>query len=469
MTARARSVLVAAGAIAASAAMFYLSIGAGTAWPLAWIAPVPVLVLAHRATTRRGVVAAGAAGALAFGVGIANLLVLYAGVLPVVILAPSVIVLALAYGATTAWYAACARRAPLLAVAAFAATWTAFEWALSLASPHGTAGSIAYSQGNVPLVLQLASVVGQYGITFALCAVPAALAGLVATRTHVRARLAIVAAVPALLGLLRLADGPGATGTLRVGLASVDAAVAGAWAETEDDALAPLAAYDTAVSRAAADGARVVVLPERAFARRAAWADALDTRLAALATAHRVDVVVGVGDFARGPAQNVAVVLRPTGERATYAKRHLIPEVEDMFAPGDRGLALAQPAGAAVAICKDLDFQDVARANAGARVVFAPAWDFAVDAELHQRMAVMRAAEGGFALVRSARTGMLAVHDAWGRAIAERASAAGPAPLVVDVPLADRSTLFLATPFGVACLVLALGCAVAASASPQRR
>lgn len=50
-------------------------------------------------------------------------------------------------------------------------------------------------------------------------------------------------------------------------------------------------------------------------------------------------------------------------------------------------------------------------------------------------MAVMRAVEGGFALVRAARDGYLSVHDAWGNLIAERRSADPVALLIADAPM----------------------------------
>ncbi len=81
------------------------------------------------------------------------------------------------------------------------------------------------------------------------------------------------------------------------------------------------------------------------------------------------------------------------------------------------------------------------------------------DAELHRRMAVMRAVEGGFALVRSARNGYLSVHDAWGRLLAEQPSSSTEVALeIVDVPVIARHPLMLAAAFGVAMIVVALGC-----------
>jgi hypothetical protein len=56
-----RTWLFALLSVAVSASAFYVSTGLGTFWPAAWIAPVPVLVLAAGATRRTALVAASAA------------------------------------------------------------------------------------------------------------------------------------------------------------------------------------------------------------------------------------------------------------------------------------------------------------------------------------------------------------------------------------------------------------------------
>src|SRR5262249_4657197 len=133
-------------------------------------------------TDRRELIAIGAAGAVAFAIGLANLVVLYRGVLPLAALAPAIAIAALGYGACVSAYADLARRTPILAAFTFAAAWTSLEWLAPPRSPHGTAASIAYSQADVPAMIGLAAFTGQYGITFALCLVPAAIAAFLADR-----------------------------------------------------------------------------------------------------------------------------------------------------------------------------------------------------------------------------------------------------------------------------------------------
>ena len=81
------------------------------------------------------------------------------------------------------------------------------------------------------------------------------------------------------------------------------------------------------------------------------------------------------------------------------------------------------------------------RADVG--LLLAPAWDFQVDAFWHGHIAVMRAVEDGFSLVRSARGGFLTVADDRGRILAETRSNSAPfATLLATVPAGHDATLF---------------------------
>ena len=76
--------------------------------------------------------------------------------------------------------------------------------------------------------------------------------------------------------------------------------------------------------------------------------------------------------------------------------------------------------------------------------MLAPAWDFRVDGFWHGHIAVMRAVEDGFSLVRAARNGMLTVADDRGRIVAETASNSAPfATLIANVRAGHDRTLYL--------------------------
>jgi apolipoprotein N-acyltransferase len=77
-------------------------------------------------------------------------------------------------------------------------------------------------------------------------------------------------------------------------------------------------------------------------------------------------------------------------------------------------------------------------------LLMAPASDFRMDGFWHGHIAVMRAVEDGFSLVRTARKGLLTVADNRGRIVAETPSNAAPfSTLLATLPAGHNRTLFL--------------------------
>ena len=188
-------------------------------------------------------------------------------------------------------------------------------------------------------------------------------------------------------------------------------------------------------------------------------------------------VVLGVVVEEPGGAfHNTALLVAPD-RVAEYHKRHLVPGAETGVTPGNSTL-VADVLGqrVAVVICKDLDFPWTIResAQAGARLVLAPAWDFTVDGWQHSQMATVRAAEGEFALVRPARDGLDVVTDHRGQVVHSSSTVTEPHQVVVsDVRVGDRTTAF--TRFGDWLWVMALaalggiGVSVGVSTAGRRR
>jgi len=159
--------------------------------------------------------------------------------------------------------------------------------------------------------------------------------------------------------------------------------------------------------------------------------------------------VARIGDAGK---HNEARIYTPHAEVGSYNKEHLLPPFEtSRFTPGTSRTLFAAPGKAAgqtwgVAICKDMDFTNPVRSygQAGVGLMLVPAWDFHVDGFWHGHIAVMRAVEDGFSLVRSARDGLLTVADDRGRIVAETTSQSAPfAALLARVPAGHSSTLFL--------------------------
>lgn len=100
------------------------------------------------------------------------------------------------------------------------------------------------------------------------------------------------------------------------------------------------------------------------------------------AAAHRVTVVAGLAELARGSdgherVYNSAALFRPDGSWEVYRKVHLFLDERDLFAPGDRGFPVFPACGTRVGlmICFDWIFPEAARtlALAGATVLCHPA------------------------------------------------------------------------------------------------
>jgi len=437
-------------AIALTGFGYFLSTGLGV-WPLlAWLAPLPVLRYAHRETIPRTAFVAFAAHLL----GSLNLFAYLATVLPLGIVPLVLAIPSAGFAASVALGAfALQRIAPWAAVFAFPLAWTSFEFLVSLVSPHGTAISQAYSQTDVLALLQLVSLTGLFGVTFVLALVPAALAAAWRERRPSTWAPALVVLTAVLaFGYLRL-SGAAATETMRVGLASTDKDLDAAYrSERVDLSLLVANAYANRIARLAHDGAQLVVLPEKFVGVTPVSRPQVEAALADAARAAHVTVVAGFNDVAANPRRNVAVVFGPSGAVvAEYEKHHLLPGAERGYAIGNvPGVIADAPVTWGVAICKDMDFPRWSReyGAAGVRLLAVPAWDFVRDGRLHARMALVRAVENGFAMVRVAQMGLLGVYDAYGRVLQEAPSAATTDTLLVeDVPLGPPTRTFY-TRFG---------------------
>lgn len=81
--------------------------------------------------------------------------------------------------------------------------------------------------------------------------------------------------------------------------------------------------------------------------------------------------------------------------------------------------------------------------RAGVALILDPAWDFNVDRVWHGHIAIMRGVENGYAIVHTAKDGLLTVTDDRGRILGEQRSDTAPfSSLLVDVPVHHDSTVF---------------------------
>jgi apolipoprotein N-acyltransferase len=330
--------------------------------------------------------------------------------------------------------------------AAFAVpiVWVVADFVIARVSPHGTFGNVAYTQANALPVIQIAAVTGIWGVEFGVLLLPATIAAVIARGVSPVLRL-----VTALVTLICVASALGygvtrlrapAVSTIRIGLASIQRPERPNVDTPEGRAL--VARYVDAVDRLAAAGARIIVLPETSMASTSESVPAFADAAQRTGTLLSVGVAVS-GDS--GHAHNAVLTFGPDlSSPVMYSKHHLIPGLEDQYTPGRDYVTIDGGTRTGLAICKDLDFQDIGRAYASlnTQLLLVPAWDFDVDGWLHSRMAILRGVESGIAIARAARRGRLTLSDDRGRVVAEASAEARGAELVGDLPVHNTRTRY---------------------------
>lgn len=431
---------ISSGAMMAGAMGFGGTVTAGFSfwWVIALLAPVPALWFSFRSEK---ILYAAEVALIAGVIGNVGFAVVYASVLPLPVLAMAIAAPSLGFAAAVVLARFVASRVtPISGVLAYAFAATGIEYLISLGD-NGAVFSAAYAQVEMPAMIQLASVLGLWGISFVVALFAAALAMFVARRQPLF--LIIAASVLVLnlgFGYGRMLTAP-QTASIRVGLAADDRLVDLRFKNDLASAAKVVTAYTAASEKLAGEGATLIVLPERLAVMKPEWRSALEQPLQRLAQRHRAVVVSGF-DLRESPRRNAALVFAANGaELKPYYKRHLVPGLEAAFSAGTDSFMLAD--GSGVAICKDLDFPASIRAETvfGPSLYAIPAWDFGDDGVWHARLAIMRGVENGFAVARSANNGLLTLSDAYGRVTAVKTSGA-MATLVGDVARGPGKTLY---------------------------
>jgi apolipoprotein N-acyltransferase len=453
--------MIAIGCALLSAVSFYFSLGLGTQWWLAWLAPIPVLWLAFGATKNWQVFVASWA-AMAFGS--SSVLRAYGGSLPAFVLVliigtPSLLFAASVMGARRV------RRAlgPVPAMFTFAALWTAFDFLASFNKGGGSVGTPAAAEVGMPMLIQTASLVGFLGITFLLGIVSAGIAASLRTRAPLPAGIAIVLlAANAAYGNWRMSVPP--SGTVHVALVESDDAVGEFRKDDRAATLKAIDAYLAAIDTLRDAHVQLIVLPENISRVAPQWRMEAQAKLAAAANRTHATLVAGFNTQLDNAQRNISWAFTPgAAQPATYEKRRLVPVLESaVFTPGPGPKVL--PNGFGLEICKDMDFQAMLRSDAvrtRPTLLAVPAWDFDKDDWSHARVAVLRSVENGVPMARSARDGLLTLNDRYGRLVARARTVGGFTVLTGDIPLDGRGgdTVYdrIGDIFGWLCLVLGLG------------
>ncbi len=341
---------------------WYLSCGLnGDSWFLLWLAPIPVLTVALNLSGRK----AFSISFLAYLIGRMSwfsYLITVATIIPAIIFT---LLLPLIFGLIvtgTRWIVM--KTKFRTGIFAFPVFFTAYEFLLILFSADGSAGSIAYSQANFLPVIQIASITGILGITFVVTLIPSIVS--VGWYHHKEKNLFNMALVLAigltflvcLYGIVRI-NGKNGIKSITAGLVVLD--------ESHHyvtdhpvlkDELNTVAIYTDSITRLAQKGAKLAVLPERAFNVNAETESVLMQMLENAARKNHIYIITGYTNFKNKPSRNSALVIDTAGHIiCEYNKVHLVTGFERQFAPGNEtGLFTLDGLKAGTAICKDLDF-----------------------------------------------------------------------------------------------------------------
>lgn len=337
-------------------------------------------------------------------------------------------------------------RAPLLRPFVLAALWVIFEWSSTLGWTGVPWGRLALGQIEMLPMLQSASLLGSYLITFLIVAVNAlfAYAILYNTRERICGVLAAILFFSNLFfGLVSMAlpmRGEGETLKVAVIQGNIDSHEK--WGV--DSVIRTREIYGELTRRAAEDGAELIVWPETVFPN--ALNESISTRafVANLARECNVTLLVGSTYYIADECNYNALFLTTPKDGVDldsfYAKRHLvpfgeyvpmrelftvlIPPLADLSALGEditpgKDPALYETAWGKIGglICFDSIYEqltlDSVRAGAELLVLASnDSWFYDSPAIYqHQAQAQLRAIESGRYLVRAGNTGISSVID----------------------------------------------------------
>ena len=363
--------------------------------------------------------------------------------------------------------------APPLRTLIFPLAFVAVEFLRSRLSPAATWGSLAYTQyGELPL-MQVAAFAGLWGITFLMAWSASTFDWALGqrfdwaiVRTPVIACAGVLGA--ALLGgTLRLVWAPTDRPSFRAAMLNrpVDLFAPGEMTRIAEGRVAPDERGPVAEKlarlhdwflegsrREAHAGARLVAWPETNLLIFKEDESSFIERARQLAMLEHVYLAIGMGTVHLGdplPLENKLVLIDAHGKVAiSYRKSHAVIGWEaGIMKRGDGRLPVVATDDGRIggAVCFDADFPEFIRqaGMAAADLLVVPSNDWRELKALHGQMAVFRAIENGFSLVRPASSGISRAADPWGRELGVADYfAPGDRTLTVQVPIGGIRTIY---------------------------
>lgn len=370
-------------------------------------------------------------------------------------------------------------RHSLLKPILLATTWAAYEWTQTLGWWGVPWSRLPLGQSKYIVGLQTASLFGSYFITFALVAVNALVAYAILNRKKISSiRFSAIAAAAILVfqygvgAAFYFASPDGQEKTVKVAaiqgnISSKDKWDFGTLKKTMN-------IYSEYTSKAAADGARIVVWPETVIPQTLGDGSLYHKQISELADAE--DIVILVGAFHESEEQNgdynAVFCYLPDGSvhEQIYAKRRLvpfgefvpmralvtaiIPPLADLVMSGDdvlwgEGEAIMDTEYGNIGslICFDSIYEELSRSStlAGAELLCLSTNDSwfgdSAGVYMHNAQSQLRAIENGRFVVRSANTGISTIIDTKGN-VKEELAPLVDGYIVGEVTLQNETTLY---------------------------
>lgn len=339
----------------------------------------------------------------------------------------------------------------------FPAVFVSLECLRAL-TPVGSLGLLAYTQAGFLPLMQVASLIGSYGVSFLLFWFGAVTVTAAEKRPRWKPAAGVCFALLAAsvcFGCIRLATVPaGAKNTVRV------ASVVGPFYEKYEDGTyaeipteESLGYFLSEAQRAADGGAKIACWNEEAFALDDTEEPLLTDAAITFAKEHGMILIVGyetadTDGSENGESVNKTILVLPDGSVTEYIKTNLIPLVElPGYVKGSGAVPRVTTDAGVISsvICFDDTFIGFIREKTGAAdVLFVPSWDWRGVKRAHTDLSAFRAVENGYAVVKPSYDGVSAAFDRQGRVIGrfDTADTGFDTVQFADVPIKGVPTVY---------------------------
>lgn len=353
-------------------------------------------------------------------------------------------------------------RSSFLATLVYPLAVTAAEYLLMTGGPMGSFGAQAYTQYGIPILVQLVSISGLWGITFLI----AWFASIVNWAWEeefnwgkIRGGVALYASIlllVALYGSLRLLTAPDATETVQVAsftAAKIDMGQMNGLLASDSKAfraetVSIHSRYLEQTVQVARDGAKIVFWPELAGIGVAEDVEVLIEQGQVIARQEGIYLAMPVFIFhpdSERPAENKLFMADPNGEIVLEHVKYG-GNILEGTEPGDGILhSVETPYGKVSAvICWDTDFPEtiIQAGRNEVDILLSPAHVWPEVAQIHAEMSAFRAVENGLTVIQQAEQGLSIATDPYGRLLATADHFENERIMQVNVPTAGTTTIY---------------------------